>query len=171
MNSSYLLVNFLEKHNASVWMHKLNYKERLYTKRDAFVLMNCDKPYYYNTNQFMAGIQIYKKTNFTVKFIQEWLNYCQDERIITDKKNVMGKKNYPGFIENRHDQTILSLLIKKYGIANSGSPNISLDEINQIKRIIMPNILCIYRRTKFKDYIDIKQKCKKIIENQEHIFK
>ena len=83
----------------------------------------------------------------------------------------MGKKNYPGFIENRHDQTILSLLIKKYGIANSGSPNISLDEINQIKPIIMPNILCIYRRTKFKDYIDIKQKCKKIIENQEHIFK
>ena len=145
MNSSYLLVNFLEKHNASVWMYKLNYKERLYTKRDAFVLMNCDKPYYYNTNQFMAGIQIYKKTNFTVKFIQEWLNYCQDERIITDKKNVMGKKNYPGFIENRHDQTILSLLIKKYGIANSGSPNISLDEINQIKPIIMPNILCIYR--------------------------
>ena len=171
MNSTYLLVNFLEEHNASMWMYKLNYKERQYTKRDAFILMNCDKPYYYNTNHFMAGIQIYKKTNFTVKFIQEWLNYCQDERIITDNKNVMGKNNYPGFRENRHDQTILSLLIKKYGVANSGSPNMSLNELNLIKPIIMPNIVCIYRKIKFTDYGDIKLKCKKIIEFQEHYFK
>jgi len=163
MNSSHLLIDFM-------WAYKLTILEKSYTKRDAFILMDADTPYYYDTNQYMAGIQIYKKSNYTVKFIQEWLNYCQDERIITGIKNTLGHHNYPGFIENRHDQTALSILIKKYGEANSGSSNMTLDELKQRKHIIMPNIICMYRRKPFKDYDDIKEKCKKTIEYQNHIF-
>ena len=170
MNSTKLLINFLNEQNASMWMNRLTIKERKYSKRDAFILMDADTPYYYDTNQYMAGIQIYKKSNYTVKFIQEWLNYCQDERIITGIKNTLGHHNYPGFIENRHDQTALSILIKKYGEANSGSSNMTLDELKQRKHIIMPNIICMYRRKPFKDYDDIKEKCKKTIEYQNHIF-
>ena len=170
MNSSHLLVNFLEEQKANMWAYKLTILEKSYTKRDAFILMDADTPYYYDTNQYMAGIQIYKKSNYTVKFIQEWLNYCQDERIITGIKNTLGHHNYPGFIENRHDQTVLSILIKKYGEANSGSSNMTLDELKQRKHIIMPNIICMYRRKPFKDYDDIKEKCKKTIEYQNHIF-
>ena len=64
--------------------------------------MGLDTPFYSETNQYMAGIQIYKKSNYTVKFIQEWLHYSQDKRIITGSPNVMGQDNYPGFIESRH---------------------------------------------------------------------
>ena len=170
MNSTKLLIDFLNEQNASMWMNRLTLKEKKYSKRDAFILMDADTPYYYDTNQYMAGIQIYKKSNYTVKFIQEWLNYCQDERIITGIKNTMGQKNYPGFIENRHDQTALSILIKKYGEANSGSPNMTLEELKERKHIIMPNIICMYRRKPFKDYEDIKEKCKKTIKYQDHIF-
>ena len=168
MNSTKLIINFLNEQNASMWMNRLTLKEKKYSKRDAFILMDADTPYYYDTNQYMAGIQIYKKSNYTVKFIQEWLHYCQDSRIITDDPNTMGKENYPKFLDNRHDQSILSLLIKKYGEANSGSPKMSLEELKNIKPIIMPNILCIYRRTYFKDYEDLKNKCKKIIKDQVH---
>ena len=170
MNSTRLLIDFLNEQNASMWMNRLTLKEKKYSKRDAFILMDADTPYYYDTNQYMAGIQIYKKSNYTVKFIQEWLKYCQDERIIRGIKNTMGQKNYPGFIENRHDQTALSILIKKYGEANSGSPNMTLDELKKRKHIIMPNIICMYRRKPFKDYDDIKEKCKKTIKYQDHIF-
>ena len=170
MNSTKLIINFLNEQNASMWMNRLTLKEKKYSKRDAFILMDADTPYYYDTNQYMAGIQIYKKSNYTVKFIQEWLKYCQDERIITGIKNTMGHNNYPGFIENRHDQTALSILIKKYGEANSGSPNMTLDELKKRKHIIMPNIICMYRRKPFKDYDDIKEKCKKTIKYQDHIF-
>ena len=170
MNSSHLLIDFMKKQKANMWAYKLTILEKTYTKRDAFILMDADTPYYYDTNQYMAGIQIYKKSNYTVKFIQEWLNYCQDERIITGIKNTLGHHNYPGFIENRHDQTALSILIKKYGEANSGSSNMTLDELKQRKHIIMPNIICMYRRKPFKDYDDIKEKCKKTIEYQNHIF-
>ena len=168
MNSSHLLVNFLEEHKAKMWMNKLTHLEKTFTKRDAFILMDADTPYYTDTYQYMATLMIYKKTKFTIKFIQEWLHYCQDSRIITDDPNTMGKENYPKFIDNRHDQSILSLLIKKYGEANSGSPKMSLEELKNIKPVIMPNILCIYRRTYFKDYEDLKNKCKKIIKDQVH---
>ena len=168
MNSSHLLIDFMKKQKANMWAYKLTILEKTYTKRDAFILMDADTPYYYDTNQYMAGIQIYKKTKHTIKFIQEYLHYSQDQRIVTDDPNTLGKENYPGFKDNRHDQTVFSLLIKKYGEANSGSPKMSLKEIQNLKTLIMPNILCIFRKTRFKDYEDLKQKCKKFIREQEH---
>jgi len=39
MNSSYLLIDFLEKNNASMWMNRLTLKESQWTKRDAFILL------------------------------------------------------------------------------------------------------------------------------------
>ena len=170
MNSSHLLVNFLEEQKAKMWTHKLKVQEKLYTKRDAFILMDADTPYYTDTYQYAAGYMIYKKTKFSIKFIQEWLYYCQDSRIITDDPNTMGKDNYHQFRENRHDQTILSLLIKKYRQANSGSPQMSANELKNIKPIIMPHILCIYRKTYFNDYEDLKKKCKQFIKAQEYQF-
>ena len=158
----------MKKQKANMWAYKLTILEKTYTKRDAFILMDADTPYYYDTNQYMAGIQIYKKTKHTIKFIQEYLHYSQDQRIVTDDPNTLGKENYPGFKDNRHDQTVFSLLIKKYGEANSGSPKMSLKEIQNLKTLIMPNILCIFRKTRFKDYEDLKQKCNKFIREQEH---
>ena len=166
MNSSLLLINFLKKNNASMWMNRLTYKESQYSKRDAFLLMGLDSPFYSQTNQYMAGIQIYKKSEYSVNFIQEWLHYCQDKRIITDENNTLGKPNYEDFKENRHDQTALSLLIKKYREANSALENINLNGYSIKKHIIMPNIICIYRKMPFKNYNDLKQKCKKIIQEQ-----
>ena len=135
MKSSRLLVNFLEQHKAKMWTYKITYKEKLYTKRDAFILMDADTPYYTDTNQYMATLMIYKKSKYTVKFIKEWLHYSQDKRIITDDKNTMGKENYPEFRENRHDQTVLSLVIKKHGEANSGSPKMTINELINMKPV------------------------------------
>ena len=164
MNSTYQIIDFLKEQNSEMWMNRLTLKERIWSKRDAFILLGVDMPFYRETNQYMGGIQIYKKSKYTEKFLEELLYYSQDKRIITDQPNTQGLPNYQGFKENRHDQTVLSLLIKKYGIANSGKTNLSLDEIYKRKSILMPNIFCIYRRLPFKDYNDIRQKCVKILE-------
>ena len=47
-------------------------------------------------------------------FVSEWLTYAQDARAITDDDNVLGSNNYPDFREHRHDQAIMSLLVKKW---------------------------------------------------------
>ena len=161
VNSSFVIIDFLKENNAEMWMYRLNRKESRYSKRDAFILMGVDMPFYSETGQYMAGFQVYRKSKYTVKFIQDWLYFCQDIRIISDNKNVMGLDNYPNFTDNRHDQTVLSLLIKKYGIAYAGSPNLSLEELNRRKPLRIPRIICVYRRKHFIDYNDLIQNCRK----------
>lgn len=166
MNSTFKIIKFLEEQKAEMWMIQLgNYCiEKRYTKRDAFILLGADSPFYTDTNQFMAGIQVYKKSKYTEKFLEELLYYSQDKRIITDEPNTQGYKNYKEFKDNRHDQTVLSLLIKKYGEANSGKTNLNISLIKK-NIIIMPYIFCIYRKTHFINYNDIRNKCINHIKN------
>ena len=152
-----------------MWMIRLTLKERLYSKRDAFILMGVDMPFYSETFQYMAGVQIYRKSKYTEKFIEQLLFYSQDKRIILDTPNTLGIHNYPGFRENRHDQTVLSLLVKKFGEANSGDPTLNPEEINNGKHILLPNIFCIFRKLEFHNFDELKEKCIKIIEYQENV--
>ena len=52
----------------------------------------------------------------------EWLAYAMDPRILTDIPNQMGKPNHSGFKENRHDQTVISLLSKKWQLDDFRNP-------------------------------------------------
>jgi len=86
-----------------------------WTKRDAFILMDCDEVKFHNTNQRLGGFILIKKTPLSIKFVENWLDFAQDERILTDMDNKSGIENFPDFKEHRHDQSIFSLLTKKYG--------------------------------------------------------
>ena len=160
LNSTYNIIDFMKKKNAEMWGIQMPFRiEKIWTKRDAFILLCLDSPFYSETPQYMAGIQIYRKSKFTEKFLEDLLYYSQDKRIITDMPNTLGKKNYKGFIENRHDQSIFSLLIKKYGLVNTPKTNMNIKKNNE-SLIKMRSIFCIYRMLKFKDYNDIMNKCK-----------
>ena len=89
--------------------------ERDATKRDTFVLMGCDDKKYWS-GQLNASHMFFIKNDFTVQFVKEWLMYAEDERIITEKENTQGLPNYDIFVAHRHDQSIYSLLVKKYNI-------------------------------------------------------
>ncbi|MFH0808033.1 MAG: hypothetical protein V1888_00215 [archaeon] len=89
--------------------------EKARTKRDAFILMGLDSKKYIDTPQRGPGFILLRKSELSIKFFKEFLNYAQDERIITDIPSKL-KKDYPEFIENRHDQSIFSLLSKKYDL-------------------------------------------------------
>ena len=56
-------------------------------------------------------------------FVSQWLTYAQDSRAITDDDNVLGSSNYPDFRGHRHDQSILSLLAKKWGLTVYPDPS------------------------------------------------
>lgn len=90
-------------------------KNRQFTKRDTFVLMGLDTPEYTDSDQRMASVFVCRKTPFAKAFLEEWLHYACDPRIITDLPNTQGKPNYPEFRDHRHDQSIMSLLSIKHG--------------------------------------------------------
>ena len=164
VDSAEKLVNFLNKKNLDMYTHRLPHLERRFTKRDAFILLGVDTPYYAETGQFNAAFQIYRKTTFTEYFLKEYLYYAQDKRIITDDPNEMGQENYPEFGDHRHDQSILSLLIKKYGQVNANMANKDLEEVKKFEEV-MPTIFCHYRQRGVSDYESLKNMCKDVRGN------
>jgi len=90
-------------------------KNKQFTKRDTFVLMGMDTPEYVESEHRMASVFVCRKTPFSKAFVEEWLRYASDPRIITDIPNTQGMPNYPEFKDHRHDQSIVSLLAIKHG--------------------------------------------------------
>lgn len=117
------LIKAMEKENTDIMVFSLTLLEKHYSKRDAFILLDCDEPMYANTPQILASYMILKKSKRTMELVHDYLKYIQDERVVTDLPNCLGKENYQGFVENRHDQTCLSLLCKKYGIIPFRDPS------------------------------------------------
>lgn len=127
LNSTEYLIKIMKKRNLDIFAFSLEgsgkFKEKYYTKRDAFVLMKCDEAKYSETFQYTNSFVIYKKSKFTLDFVEQELKYSQDSRIVTDMVNTLGYPNYDGFIDHRHTQSIFSLLCKKYEIPGFRNPN------------------------------------------------
>jgi hypothetical protein len=87
-----------------------------WTKRDCFVLMDCDKEVFWYGPHCDASVTLFRKCDQAVAFVQEWLTHGSNPKIITDLPNQCGLPNLPGFRDHRHDQSIVSLLAQKNGI-------------------------------------------------------
>ena len=125
VNRIQYLIDCMEREGQELMVFSLQKEmlERKYTKRDAFVLMGCDNPRFTDTPQSIGGYVILKKSDFVEKFIAEDLNYAQDARMITEQENTLGFDNYPEFIAHRHDQSIWSLMVKKYDLKRFRDPS------------------------------------------------
>lgn len=101
---------------------KTTHKNKEWTKRDCFVLMDCDSEEYYNASQVDGAYQFYKKTPNTIKFLEEYMRFCSNDNIISDLPTIT-KDNLPEFKDHRHDQSILSLMAVKYKITLLPEPS------------------------------------------------
>lgn len=87
-----------------------------WTKRDCFVLMQCDEARYHEAQMLDASFVVLAKTARVQTLVHEWLRCCGDDRLLTDRPNTCGLPNFPGFIGHRHDQSILSLVAVREGL-------------------------------------------------------
>lgn len=90
-------------------------KQKWYTKKDTFFLMNCDEEKYHNHIQLEAGMICFKNNQNIRNIVSEWLFYCTNENIISDVENIHGD-NYDGFIKHQSDQSVLTNLAIKYNL-------------------------------------------------------
>jgi hypothetical protein len=67
-----------------------------------------------NELQHVGGINFFKNTPNTIDLVKEWQQICSEDNYhyIDDSPSV--KPNHNIFKEHRHDQSIFSLLVKKY---------------------------------------------------------
>lgn len=119
------LIDCMEREQVNLMLFSLQNEmlERKYTKRDAFILTGCDEEQYADTPQSIGGYMVCKRAPEVEDFFQEVLQYAQDIRIISDRPNMMGKENYPGFVDHRHDQSVISLISKKRGLKKFRDPS------------------------------------------------
>lgn len=117
------LINVMERDKISVMTFRQNLMSYVWTKRDAFILTDTDYPEFTHTGARVGGWFLLKKNDFSREFISKCYEYGKDYRIITDSPNELGVPNYDGFIENRHDETIISLVSKKYELYPYRNPS------------------------------------------------
>lgn len=89
---------------------------KIWGKRDAFILMNCDSEKYWDAHMVNGAISLWIKNEDSLLFISEWQKYLRDLRIVTDYPNQCGKQNFKEFKEHRHDQSVLSIMSAKYDL-------------------------------------------------------
>ncbi len=117
MDSLKPLIDLCENETDILLFANSNYTNSIWTKRDCFVLMDCDEEKYWNGKHSDAAFCLFKKSTNSKLFLEEWLLYGSNANIITDLSNTCGKHDFPEFVEHRWDQSILSLLAIKYNIS------------------------------------------------------
>lgn len=110
------LVDVFLRDDLSIMTFSQLHKSSLCTKRDMFVLMNADYPKFTQTCQRVGGFFMFRKNEISKKFFTQCLDYSQDYRIITDSPNEMGLENYKDFFVHRHDESLISIMAKKYDL-------------------------------------------------------
>lgn len=86
-------------------------KTSKWTKGDCFYAINKNnKNDFKDLNQMQATYLFFRKNDVCIEFVKKWLDYCTDENLITDSSNQY-MNNFDDFIDHRHDQAILSLLV------------------------------------------------------------
>lgn len=117
------LLNLPKSFGQDVIPFELELEEGRWTKRDTFVYMNVDQMNYEKSQQFLASFIVIRKSQFSLHFINEYLTYCCNPNILTDLENTCGLPNHSGFVAHRHDQSVFSLLCKKYSLTGFRDPS------------------------------------------------
>ena len=122
-NAKKRLTEYIEMLNDSTFSHfrfesEQKHIEKFWTTKELFNYFNISlNSEISNSVQFEAGHMIFKNNNETKKYFETYKKTLLDDiNLITDIYNE--NPQIDQFIENRHDQSIFSLLSKIYGCVN-----------------------------------------------------
>ena len=155
----HILIDFMEQEGTDILLFDLDHMEKVFTKRDVFMELGCDEKQYTDSWQRCATYFMIKKTEHTQQFIEQWLAYAQKYELISDEDNVLyHQPNYPEFRDNRHDQSIFSVLSKKWELKSypdisqyrypRGIKNRLCAKRKQKSNVAYPICICIHRQRK-----------------------
>jgi hypothetical protein len=114
-NSKSGLVLFRAPDNADPAKSHQN-QEYLYSKGDIFKYFNViGRQEIIQTNQYAAAAMFVRKDDQNINFIKRWIEvFSEDFTNIDDTPS--SYPNFAGFIDHRHDQSILSIMAKLRGV-------------------------------------------------------
>lgn len=81
-----------------------------YTKRDCFIGLDADTEDMHLANQISGGPIFAMPSDASFAFLEDWLRFAQDPRLLTDMPDEMGTP-LKEFEDHRHDMAISSILL------------------------------------------------------------
>jgi hypothetical protein len=108
LDQYFQMVNQSEYGNLSF---SLKFLEKMYTKMD--LINHLDFLNETDTEQLIATTFVLRKCSHTVDLVNKWYETCCNYHMINDSPSIV--PNDPTFIDHRHDQSVFSILRKKYG--------------------------------------------------------
>ena len=96
---------------------QLEHLEKSWTKMDIIHYYDANRPDILETGQLISGIYILRKCQHTIDIIDRWYESSCNYNLPDDSPS--STPNDASFSENRHDQSLFSVLRKKYGTVMS----------------------------------------------------
>jgi len=87
-----------------------------------------------NKPQYSANFFVVKKSPTTIEFFSKWASLMEDYHLVSDEPSRLA--NHPAFAENRHDQSMLSMLLKF--VYRDGGPTKTAVEIDMNNSYVEP---------------------------------
>lgn len=109
-------INIVKNSDKGVLAFRNPHIESKWTKGDVFKHFNClDNENIYNTRQFTANRIIIKKNVHSMALFKIWWETAKNYSHFFDDSTSI-TKNFNNFTENRHDQSVFSLICKTNGV-------------------------------------------------------
>ena len=111
-----------------------NCLDKEYSKGDIFDYFDArERKDIYDTGMIAATIILIKKNKKSQKIVEQWLNIFKNNfRLVDDSPSI--SPNFEGFKENRHDQSIFSILCKINNIPSVSSYEIWQSDWNKLEK-------------------------------------
>ncbi len=131
------LDNFILENQFDIASWQMIHKEMSWTNGNIISAFNLDlNSELIKTGQFAATFHAWRKNIRSLNFLNEWLSFLQENSEICRDENLK-KFNHKKFIENRHDQSVFSLMIKTKISKNDSTAF----KILQYKKVLNDNLL------------------------------
>jgi hypothetical protein len=108
------LETYIEQANQhNIFTFRMGFKECHWTKMDVLIRLDFTSEEEMNSEQRVGTTHIWKNTPVSRDLLSEWIKISEYYPNINDSPSI--SKNHSEFKEHRHDQSLLSVLLKKHG--------------------------------------------------------
>jgi hypothetical protein len=115
LNRLYEYIELVKNNECGNISFQMQNSEKTWTKMDIFNIFDIkETDENFSSGQLIGGIFIVRKCSFVMNLINEWYNIMSNNYNLIDDSQSVSPNDYT-FLENRHDQSIFSLLRKKHG--------------------------------------------------------
>lgn len=120
VNNIRYLTDTMNKDGVDIMVFELPLLERQFTKKETFIYMDYMD---FDQNQILSGYIVIRKNEKTISLIEEWLRYMKIEKIVAGSHFSEKVDEFPDFIAHREDQSVFSIVCKKYNITSYRDPS------------------------------------------------